>query len=115
MSIKNSAAPWFSAICASLVGFPADADLVPTTGLALYSDYRQEILKLGWKPKTIMVSDYIRGWPEVICGNRLCSATFVSENGKLILTLTIWPDVLPGRVEYYVAPSFDIKDDLVAK
>jgi len=47
--------------------------------------------------------------------HRLCSATFVSENGKQILTLTIWPDVLPGRVEYYVAPSFDIKDDSVAK
>jgi hypothetical protein len=115
MSIKSSAATLFLAICASLVGFRADADLVPTTGLALYSGYRQEILKLGWKPKTIMVPDYIRSWPEVICGNRLCTATFVSENGKQILTLSIWPDVLPGSVEYYVAPGFDIKDDSGSK
>jgi hypothetical protein len=115
MSIKNTVAAILSTACLSLIGAPADADLMPTTGLAHYSAYRQEILKLGWKPKTVMVPDYVEGWPEVICGNRLCSATFASENGKQILTLSIWPDVKPGRVEYYVAPRFDIEDSKTLK
>lgn len=115
MSIKGTATVLLSTACLSLIGFPADANLVPTTGLALYSAYRQEIPKLGWKPKTIMVPDYVKGWPEVICGNRLCSATFASDNGKQTLTLSIWPEVKPGRIEYYVAPSFDIEDSATMK
>ena len=87
---------------------PASADLLPTSGLALYSEYRKEILKIGWKPKLSISPIY--GWPEVICGNRLCSAHFVSENGKQTLVLSIWPEARPGRTEYYVAPSFDLED-----
>jgi hypothetical protein len=87
---------------------PASADLLPTRGLALYSEYRKEILSLGWKPKPSIFSNY--GWPEVICGNRLCSAHFVSENGKQTLVLSIWQEARPGRTDYYVAPSFDLED-----
>ena len=68
----------------------------------------EEILNLGWKPKPSIVPDYVPGWPEIICGNRLCSATFISPNGKQILTLSVWFDVKPGYINYYVAPDFDI-------
>jgi hypothetical protein len=84
------------------------AQLVPTKGLSLYSEYRREILNLGWKPKPSVVPDYVQGWPEIICGNRLCSAAFISPNGKQVLTLSVWFDVKPGRTDYYVAPAFDI-------
>jgi len=87
---------------------PASADLLPTRGLALYADYRKEILRLGWKPKPSISS--IHGWSEVICGNRLCNAHFVSENGKQSLVLSIWQEARPGRTDYYVAPSFEIED-----
>lgn len=113
MNFKHSVSASLSAALMPLAALPVSAELVPTTGLALYSAYRKEILKLGWKPKTVLVPDYVQGWPEVICGNRLCSATFASQNGKQVLTLSIWPDVKPGQTEYYVAPSFDIQDESI--
>ena len=91
-----------------LWGEAVKAQLVPTKGLSPYGEYRQEILNLGWKPKPSIVPDYVPGWPEIICGNRLCSATFISPNGKQILTLSVWFDVKPGHIDYYVAPAFDI-------
>jgi hypothetical protein len=87
---------------------PVSADLLPTRGLALYSDYRKEILRLGCKAKPSSSSIY--GWPEVICGNRLCSAHFISGNGKQTLVLSIWQEAKPGRTDYYVAPGFDLED-----
>lgn len=88
----------------------AHPQLVPTRGLTPYEKYRQEIINLGWEPKPVAVSDYVPGWPEIICGNRICSATFISPNRKEILRLSVWFVMKPGKIEYYVAPAFDIFD-----
>ena len=88
----------------------SNAQSIPTDGLSPYGKYRQEILQLGWKSKPSINPDYVPEWPELICGNRLCSATFISPNGKELLSLSIWPVVKPGHTDYYVAPAFDIID-----
>jgi hypothetical protein len=88
---------------------PARGQLVPIKGLPLYDEYRKEILSLGWLPKEYTeISVY--GRPELLCGNTFCSATFISPNRKEILELSVWFKVLPGKIEYYVAPAFEIMD-----
>ncbi len=90
-----------------LISNHVKAQLLPTQNLTPYSDYRKEIIKLGWLPKATNSNDEFE---ELSCGNSFCTAEFVSENKKQTLLLSVWFVVMPGKVEYFVAPSFEIID-----
>ena len=89
----------------------AQWDLMPKDGLPLYSVYRKELIKEGWKPKPAPIKNYAgKGWNEFICGNAACTGIFISPKGTRFLIVSIWMkhglDI--NDTEYYVAPEFTI-------
>jgi len=97
-----------------LVGFalaaPAgqweDPSTTPTEGLALYPDFRAALLKRGWQP---MPNDlaYKDGFPEVVCGNALCSADWHRPNG-VVGSFTLWPGYDENdNLLLFIAPAWD--------
>ncbi|WP_143596775.1 MULTISPECIES: hypothetical protein [Cyanophyceae] len=89
------------------------ADLMPTDGLTRYEDYRQELITVGWipSPDPILNRD-VDGMPEVICGTKICSASFISADKKQGISIVLWPAYLQSYNQraLYVAPQFEIYD-----
>lgn len=100
----------------SFILFPvykSQADLLPLPidVLGKYEDYRRELLNKGWIPSPDpLLNKDVPGLPEVICGNRLCTASFISQDKTQGLTLSLWFTYPSGGDQklLYVAPSFDL-------
>lgn len=50
-----------------------DPEAFPLEGLAIYDGYRGALLAKGWQPVPHS-NAYPDGFPEVVCGNAVCSA-----------------------------------------
>ena len=85
-----------------LTGSIAHAQDFPTSALTAYSDFRKALLKYGWMPDN-SYGDKMYGFPEVICGNSMCTARWKAKNEKGLL-ITLWKD---GADELRVAPQSD--------
>lgn len=74
-----------------------------------YSDYREELLSERWRPVLNGGIPGTNSFPELICGNRICSAEWVHESGQRTIMITIWPtfDEAIGELTYRVAPAID--------
>jgi hypothetical protein len=98
----------------SSISIPANAQLIPTTGLPLYGTYRKYLIKQGWKPKPSPVKNYAgQGWDEFICGNAICNGIFTSPKGTRSFIIIIWMKhgLDLNDTEYYVAPQFDVIEE----
>lgn len=86
---------------------------LPVSSLTTYAVYRADMLNAGWVP------DYNYGiknddgsptylYPEVICGNRLCSAQWIAKSDRRTVNFTLWRD---ADGAFRVAPQIDFPDD----
>lgn len=83
-----------------------DPNTIPTEGLALYPTFRDALVKRGWEPVANDLA-YEDGFPEVVCGNALCSADWRRPDGGLT-SFTLWPDYDAGdRLLLIIAPATD--------
>jgi hypothetical protein len=97
------AASWASAEPADQVD---DPNTMPTDGLALYPGFRDALVRRGWHP---LPSEYAYedGFPEVSCGNALCSADWRRPDGR-VGSFTLWPEYdSEDRLLLIIAPAFD--------
>ena len=100
---------WIVTLAAfSLSYAPAVAESIPVSSLPLYEKFRVDLRRSGWVP------DYNYGiknddgspmytYPEVVCGNGLCSAQWIGKIDRRRANFTLWRD--DGR--YRVAPQID--------
>jgi hypothetical protein len=84
---------------------------IPSQGLTPYSSYRELLIKMGWKPYRINpdLSITYGGYPELICGNTFCTATFRSGGEQLTLNVWFIGEATDDSKNYVVAPSFSIE------
>lgn len=87
----------------SKAGMTQDSVSVPYESMPDYSVYRGELLSKGWQPIADNPSISSGGFPELICGNRVCSANWSHQSGQRTISVLIWTD---GDV-YRVAPAID--------
>lgn len=75
---------------------------VPYESMPNYSIYREELFSKEWQP-VVYDSGALGygGFPELSCGNRLCTAAWRHESGQRDISIVIWPD---GEL-YRVAPA----------
>jgi len=92
------------------IAFPLHLQSIPLEGLAQYSRYRKEIIKMGWIPVSSEFS--VPEWTEIICAKFSCTATFRTPKGKKILNLSVLRKVGLDSNEYYVAPSLNFENKL---
>lgn len=97
----------FTLSVASLT-MPLKAQELPESALTSYTNFRAALLKYGWLPDRSYGAKMNDGtwmyrYPEVICGNSMCSAQWIARNGRK-LNIAIWMD---DTGEYRVAPQID--------
>ncbi len=87
----------------------ATAESIPAVSLPSYQKFRADLLSAGWVP------DYNYGtkkddgspmylFPEVICGNRLCSAQWIGRSDRKKVVIVLWMDANGG---FRVAPQIE--------
>jgi hypothetical protein len=85
------------------------AETIPTAALPTYQLFRSSLLKAGWIPdfnygnKSDDGSPMYR-FPEVSCGNKLCSAQWVAKIDRRRVVVILWRDSKGG---YRVAPQIE--------
>jgi hypothetical protein len=84
-----------------------DPEVFPLEGLAIYDGYRGALIKKGWRPVPHR-NAYADGFPEVVCGNALCSADWRSPGGRPV-SFTLWPYYHGDseRLILFLAPALD--------
>jgi len=108
--LRNSIFPApFVVGLAALTNVQASAETIPATSLPAYEKFRLDLLRSGWVP------DYNYGaklddgspmyhFPEVVCGNRLCSAQWIGKTDRKRVVIVLWMDAKGG---YVVAPQVE--------
>lgn len=96
-----------SASGAISIGSALAQDL-PISALTSYSAFRASLLRYGWTPDNgygVRNQDGtpMYRYPEVICGNSLCTAQWIARNGKK-MNIVLWRD---SAGDYRVAPHMD--------
>ena len=97
---------------AALTNATAVAEEVPVSSLPNYDTFRLDMLAAGWIP------DFNHGpkrndgtpmyrHPEVLCGNRICSAQWIAKSDRERIQIILWPD---AEVGYRVALQFGEAD-----
>ena len=91
---------------------PTAAESVPISSMPTYEKFRADLIKIGWIPDFnygIKNDDgspsYI--YPEVICGNEICSAQWIAKSDRKRLVVVLWMDSNGG---YRVAPQLEFPD-----
>lgn len=56
------------------ISSPYDGVSVPFESMPEYSTYRQELIRKGWQTTSVGSFPVSDTFPELICGNRVCSA-----------------------------------------
>jgi hypothetical protein len=98
-------------LVAFLLAAPTVAQDLPKSALTSYDSFRVALLKNGWLPddsygiKNDDVSAMYK-FPEVICGNSLCTAQWIAKNRRK-LNIVLWRD---DAGDYRVAPQMDWPD-----
>lgn len=95
-------------VAASLSAQPVMAQDIPTSALTSYANFRTALLRYGWSPDGSYGTKNVDGtsmyrYPEVICGNALCTAQWVARNGKKF-NIVLWPD---SAGDYRVAAQIE--------
>jgi hypothetical protein len=82
---------------------------IPFESMPEYSTYRQELIRKGWRPTSVENFPVSDDFPELICGNRVCSADWSHTRGLREIMVTVWPDYtsVPSRTIYRVAPAVE--------
>lgn len=80
----------------------------PLSALQNYRDFRTALIKSGWKPVPNSAFKQADGtwtyeFPELVCGNSMCTAAWTAKNGKEF-ALTVWWD---DAGEWRVAPQWE--------
>lgn len=84
----------------------SDPNTIPTEGLAGYDGFRVPLLSRGWKPMP-QNNSYEDGFPEVVCGNAACSASWKRPDGSEV-DFTLWPRYSEDdRLILFIAPAWD--------
>lgn len=88
---------------------PYDGISVPFESMPEYSTYRQELVRKGWQPTSVESFSVSDTFPELICGNRVCSADWRHTRGSREIIVTVWPDdsSVSSRTIYRVAPAVE--------
>lgn len=86
-----------------------DGVSVPFESMPEYSIYRQELIRKGWQATSAESFPVSDTFPELICGNRVCSADWRHTRGSREIIVTVWPDdrSVPSRTVYRVAPAVE--------
>lgn len=76
------------------LAYPILAQDLPSAALASYSKYRVALISSGWKPvrqQGVLGRDGkpMYGYPEVVCGNRTCSADWLDKSGRKV-SIGLW-------------------------
>lgn len=81
----------------------------PFESMPEYSTYRQELIRKGWQPTSVESFPVSDAFPELMCGNRVCSADWRHTRGSREIMVIVWPDhnSLPSRTIYRVAPAVE--------
>lgn len=95
----------------SLSAAPIVAQDLPTSALTSYDTFRAALLKYNWSPDESYGIKNDNGspmykYPEIICGNSICTAQWVAKNRKKI-NIVLWRD---DAGDYRVAPQIDRPD-----
>ncbi len=88
---------------------PYDGVSVPFESMPEYSTYRQELIREGWQTTSVESFPVSNAFPELICGNRVCSADWRHTRGSREIMVIVWPDhnSVPSRTIYRVAPAVE--------
>jgi hypothetical protein len=88
---------------------PYDGVSIPFESMPEYSTYRQELIRKGWQPTSVESFPVSNAFPELICGNRVCSADWRHTRGSREIMVIVWPDhnSVPSRTTYRVAPAVE--------
>jgi len=88
---------------------PYDSVSIPFESMPEYSTYRQELIRKGWRSTSVDNFPVSDAFPELICGNRVCSADWSHARGLREIMVTVWPDYtsVPSRTIYRVAPAVE--------
>jgi hypothetical protein len=88
---------------------PYDDASIPFESMPEYSTYRQELIRKGWRPTSVESFPVSDTFPELICGNRVCSADWNHTRGSREIMVIVWPDYtsVPSRTIYRVAPAIE--------
>lgn len=78
----------------------------PVAALQAYADLRPALLRGGWRVVEQDVSrnpdgSWQHGYPEILCGNRICSANWKDRGGREMIIVLWWDN----RGIYRVAPQ----------
>jgi hypothetical protein len=88
---------------------PYDDASTPFESMPEYSTYRQELIRKGWQTTSIETFPVLDTFPELVCGNRVCSADWKHESGSREIMVIVWPDYnsVSSRTIYRVAPAVE--------
>lgn len=88
---------------------PYDGESIPFESMPEYSTYRQELIRKGWRPTSLENFPVSDTFPELICGNRVCSADWSHTRESREIMVIVWPDYtsVPSRTIYRVAPAVE--------
>jgi len=91
------------------ISSPYDGVSVPFESMPEYSVYRQELIRKGWQTTNVESFPVSDAFPELICGNRVCSADWRHTRGSREIMVIVWPDhnSVPSRTIYRVAPALE--------
>ena len=104
-----------SAVALSLAALPnaqAIAESIPVSALTSYENFRSDLLRSGWVPDYNYGAKHDDGspmylFPEVICGNKLCSAQWIGRTDRKRVVFVLWMDPNGG---YRVAPQIEFSN-----
>ena len=101
----------FALTSLSLFTAPIVAQDLPTSALTSYDTFRVALIKYNWSPDERYGVKNDDGspmykYPEVICGNSLCTAQWVAKNRKK-MNIVLWRD---DAGDLRVAPQIDWPD-----
>ncbi len=108
---RTNGLPTAAALCLvslCLSAKPSMAQDFPVASLQDYRQFRESLTKAGWKPVENNAfrredGSWTYEFPELVCGNSMCTATWAAKNGKEF-SLTVWWD---DAGEWRVAPQWD--------
>lgn len=88
---------------------PYEGVSIPFESMPEYSTYRQELIRKGWRSTSVESFPVSDAFPELICGNRVCSADWSHARGSREIVVIVWPDhtSVPSRTIYRVAPAVE--------
>lgn len=99
----------FSSRLEAQTSSPYDGASIPFESMPEYSTYRQELIRKGWRSTSVENFPVSDAFPELVCGNRVCSADWKHLRESREIVVIVWPDYtsVPSRTIYRVAPAVE--------